>query len=394
MHAEGFEVDARPSYVRILEAIAQGEFAASTAASVSALLEEQAEGLTAVVMRYDATTQTLHHLTSPSLDDASRTGLRGGLPVQECALCRTAVQGHARQRHDPADDAWLEVINPAWHAAFNHANARTCWTIPIMRGGADVLGVIVLLFDAPQRYAATDPALIKTSAQLIHIALERDRRARDLREHTGRLRQMTETMQDVFGLRTADNILHVSDSFEDVWGRPVEDLYADADSYLEDVHPDDRDDVSDTCRKLPHEEQPISTEYRVIRKSDGETRWVRAHFRPVGNEAGPARFAGTIRDATDEIESQKQLKMSEQTYRNLIDHASDAIYVQNEDSEFLDLSESAIQMYGYARKQLLGKTPAFVSAPGKNDLDRVERFFADALDGKPQQFEFWGPRSR
>jgi PAS domain S-box-containing protein len=204
---------------------------------------------------------------------------------------------------------------------------------------------------------------------------------------------MTETMQEVFWLRTVDEILHVSDSFQEVWGRPVEDIYADPNAYLDDVHPDDWDQVAASCHKLLHEEQPILTEYRIIRKSDGKTRWVRVHFRPVGNETGPARFAGTIRDATDEIESQKQLEMSEQTYRNVIDHASDAIYVQNENGEFLDLSEGAVQMYGYSREELLGKTPAFVSAPGKNDLERVRQFFSDALNGTPQQFEFWGQRA-
>ena len=393
LESQGLEIEPPPSYVRILEAITQGESAESIATSVSALLEERTEGLTAVVMRYNAATRTLHHLTSPSLSDTSRAKLRNGLPIRECALCRTAVEEHARQRHDLTDDAWLEVINPAWHHAFDHAKARTCWTVPIMRDASNVLGVIVLLFETPQLCAVTDPALIDTSAYLIHIALERDVQADDLREHTERLRQMTETMHEVFWLRTVDQVLHISDSFEDVWGRPVEDLYADPDIYLEDVHPDDLDRVSAICDELLYDRKPVAMDYRVIRRSDGETRWVRVHFRPVDNPTGAPRFAGTIRDITEEITSQKQLEMSEQTYRNLIDHATDAIYVQNVHGEFVDLSEGVVHMYGYTREELLGKTPAFVSAPGKNDLDRVDAFFADALDGRTRQFEFWGQRA-
>ena len=60
------------------------------------------------------------------------------------------------------------------------------------------------------------------------------------------------------------------------------------------------------------------------------------------------------------------------------------------DGQFVDLSAGAVQMYGYSRDELLGQTPAFISAPHKNNLERVEEFFAAAMDGTPQQFEFWG----
>jgi beta-lactamase class D len=42
---------------------------------------------------------------------------------------------------------------------------------------------------------------------------------------------------------------------------------------------------------------------------------------------------------------------------------------------------------------LVGKDPSFVSAPGKNDLERVAEMVKLAYQGEPQQFEFWGRRS-
>ncbi|MCK7524596.1 MAG: hypothetical protein MZV64_46760 [Ignavibacteriales bacterium] len=49
-------------------------------------------------------------------------------------------------------------------------------------------------------------------------------------------------------------------------------------------------------------------------------------------------------------------------------------------------------MYGYDRKILIGKTPDFVSAPGKNDLEAVGALVQKAFGGEKQQFEFWGKR--
>jgi len=50
-------------------------------------------------------------------------------------------------------------------------------------------------------------------------------------------------------------------------------------------------------------------------------------------------------------------------------------------------------MYGYPREYLIGKTPADVSAPGKNDLKKIKEMFGKAFKDQPQQFEFWGRRS-
>ena len=49
-------------------------------------------------------------------------------------------------------------------------------------------------------------------------------------------------------------------------------------------------------------------------------------------------------------------------------------------------------MYGYDKETLIGKTPDFVSAPGKNDLESVGLMVQKAFLGEKQQFEFWGKR--
>jgi PAS domain S-box-containing protein len=90
---------------------------------------------------------------------------------------------------------------------------------------------------------------------------------------------------------------------------------------------------------------------------------------------------------------EEALSNSEISYRGLFDAVRDAIYIQDREGRFLDVNEGAVQMYGYPKQYFIGKTPGFLSAPGKNDMKKIAQAIQDAFAGKPQQFEFWGLRS-
>lgn len=92
-------------------------------------------------------------------------------------------------------------------------------------------------------------------------------------------------------------------------------------------------------------------------------------------------------------QSEEALRQSEMSYRGLFDNASDAVYIQDRDGKFLDVNKSAEEMYGYPREFFIGKTPEAVSAPDRNDLDKLQELLDRAFRGEPQRFEFWGQDS-
>ncbi len=102
---------------------------------------------------------------------------------------------------------------------------------------------------------------------------------------------------------------------------------------------------------------------------------------------------GINRDISEKIKYEEALRTSEESYRGLFDSVMEAIYIQAPDGTFLDVNEGAVRMYGYSKNELIGKTPADVAAPGRNDLNKVLEQFKKALAGEPQQFEFWGRRA-
>ncbi len=101
-------------------------------------------------------------------------------------------------------------------------------------------------------------------------------------------------------------------------------------------------------------------------------------------------ITGILLDITEMKQSEKQLQISEITYRGLIDSVTEAIYVQDENGKFLDINLAVEKLYGYERDYFIGKTPEFLSAPGKNDFGMIMNSIHSAFNGIPQNFEFWG----
>ncbi len=116
-------------------------------------------------------------------------------------------------------------------------------------------------------------------------------------------------------------------------------------------------------------------------------------------ESAPFMVYTTFENVTERkmIEEERkknleQIKLSEESYRGLFNSVQDAIYIQNENAEFLDVNDGAVAMYGYSREELVGKTPAFVSAPNMNDDFDFPAILGEVMKGNPYHFEFWGKR--
>jgi PAS domain S-box-containing protein len=120
------------------------------------------------------------------------------------------------------------------------------------------------------------------------------------------------------------------------------------------------------------------------RLDGGITAGDRATLIAIGREAG-----GLIARRRAE----EALRCSEASYRGLFDTVAEAIYVQDRSGRFLDVNRGALEMYGYSRDELIGRTPLDVAAPGRNDIPAVMAMVERAFAGETQRFEFWGKRS-
>jgi diguanylate cyclase (GGDEF)-like protein/PAS domain S-box-containing protein len=129
-----------------------------------------------------------------------------------------------------------------------------------------------------------------------------------LRESEERFRQLAENIQDVFWLFSpeTEQWLYVSPAYESIWGESCDRLYTHPYSWMERIHPQERELVENWVdRKWCRE--PSSLEYRLVGEGN-EIRWIWHRTFPVKNSQGDVyRVVGIAEDISDRKFAQEQL---------------------------------------------------------------------------------------
>jgi|GEM_PF-1634849 len=137
---------------------------------------------------------------------------------------------------------------------------------------------------------------------------EQKRHEQELRESEQRFRELAENIHEVFWMSDPENtrVIYVSPAYETIWGRSRETLYASPASWIEAVHPDDKERIMQTRAN------PVSTDlrdntYRIVRP-DRSVRWIRDRGFPVRDELGrTVRFAGIAEDITEQKSIEREM---------------------------------------------------------------------------------------
>lgn len=131
-----------------------------------------------------------------------------------------------------------------------------------------------------------------------------------------------------------------------------------------------------------------------INQYDGNGHIVPAEINatPIVKNGRIIAIQGVLRNISERKEIERKLIQQKTSFENIFNNAIDAIYVQALDGTFIDVNNAVVDMYGYSKKEMIGKSPELVSAPGMNDLEKVKLHTQKAASGIPQRFEFWGRR--
>ena len=133
-----------------------------------------------------------------------------------------------------------------------------------------------------------------------------------LRRSEERFREMAERIEDVFysvALET-DDWFYVSPAYEQIWGRPRAELYAQPTQWTEAIVPEDRAPVLAARAQLAH-----GREYRIeyrIQRPDGALRWIEDRSYPISDPAGTRKRAvGVAMDITQRRQLEAQLRQAQ-----------------------------------------------------------------------------------
>ena len=193
---------------------------------------------------------------------------------------------------------------------------------------------------------------LATSLTVTLLTTKRKRAEQELGETNGRLEEAQRIAQvgwwehDLISGRVA-----VSDEVGRILGmRPVA-------PWLELIHPEDRARVVDAAAAAVRPGGPrYDVEYRVLRP-DGTLRVAHSRGEVTWDDSGrPLRKFGVLQDITELRQAERELRASEARFRILVDHASDAFFLYDEDGTVLDVNRQACESLGYRRDELIGMT--------------------------------------
>ncbi|HYL62616.1 MAG TPA: PAS domain S-box protein [Candidatus Methylomirabilis sp.] len=199
-------------------------------------------------------------------------------------------------------------------------------------------------------------------------------------------RQIADHLSVVIALSNADlsQFLFVNRAYEKIWGRPIEGLYADSLSFVDGVHPDDRERLKQALHGLIAGQPIDGIECRVIRP-DGSTCWVLCRGFPVRDAQGQIiRLVGSAEDITVQKDAAEELRRafsrteaalraireSEDRYRDLVENSSDLICTHDLQGMLLSVNETPLRILGYSREEMLNKPLRdFVTPEGRAHCD-------------------------
>ena len=227
-------------------------------------------------------------------------------------------------------------------------------------------------------------------ANRVGNAIDQYRTRQAVAEAEEKLSQLAEKTEDILFMFDGDwsEILFVNSAYEDVWGGSIAELRNDPRSFVEYIHPDDREEVIRVMERISNGESD-EIEYRLVHP-DGERRWVRVGTKPIFDEEGSvSRIVGFVRDITERKVREEELQRLKEQFQTFTEHRSDLITVIDTTGEIQYQSPAIEPILGYGTGELLGENAFEYIHP--DDRDGSWEAFAETVehqDTATERFEY------
>jgi two-component system cell cycle sensor histidine kinase/response regulator CckA len=199
--------------------------------------------------------------------------------------------------------------------------------------------------------------LLSAAAGAISLELEHRQSESALREREMRYRQLAENASDIqYRYRLEPrSFLYVSRVVGDRLGYDPEEHYSNPELWRQIVHPGDLPALNQLLES-PHQlgSKPVVLRFHA---RNGKTRWLEHTVAPVLDAVGnPVMVEGIARDITERREVEEALKLSEASFRILLEGVPDAAAIQR-DGRIVYANMALVSALGFDRpEQLVGRS--------------------------------------
>jgi PAS domain S-box-containing protein len=259
--------------------------------------------------------------------------------------------------------------------------------------GDRVGGVLVVCRDVTRDYLAA-AALREREAELGRV------------QQLGRIGGLEVDLRTGFRNRRSPEYLLIH-------GLPPDSANETHEDWVRRIHPEDREATEKKFRDaIASRVREYTVQYRIIRPSDGETRWISVKSTIERDENGSAvRLVGAHTDVTEQVVAEQALRQSEERYRKLADQlaelnatlaqrveektrerdriwnvSQDLLVVADSNGVWQTVNPAWTRTLGWSEAELLNRTSEWLEHPDDNGITRAQVKKLGA-DGTTVRFE-------
>jgi len=207
------------------------------------------------------------------------------------------------------------------------------------------------------------------------------KRAEDaLAETNKRYRLIAETIHDCFWMATPEigKIVYVSPAYEKIWGRSCESLYESPTSFIDAIHPNDRDRVIDVLDQHRSQVTAWNAIYRIV-WPDGSIRWVEDRGFPVLDENGKWYLnIGVATDITERKRAEEELRNQKQVMEVILDNVPAMMVFYDAQGHCRYVNRCLQETLGWSQEELGSRNLLEECYPDPDYRDYVVNYIASA----------------
>ena len=240
-------------------------------------------------------------------------------------------------------------------------------------------GVLVVCRDVTEEYLASQ-ALREREAELARV------------QQIGRIGGLEVDLRTGFHNRRSPEYLLIH-------GLPPDAAHESHEDWVARVHPEDREATEKKFRDaVASNVREYSVQYRIVRPSDGETRWISVKSSIERDQNGKAiRLVGAHTDVTEQVVAEQALRQSEERYRGLADQlaelnatlaqrveektrerdriwnvSQDLLVVANRNGVWQTINPAWTRTMGWSEAELLNRTSEWLEHPDDGGVTRAQ----------------------
>ncbi|MDD3859219.1 MAG: PAS domain S-box protein [Bacteroidales bacterium] len=251
-------------------------------------------------------------------------------------------------------------------------------------------GEIIFIRESARAIKNTEGKTIFYEGTVEDITTQRQKES-ELTESEEKYRKLVELLPNGVIIHKDNKIIYVNDFVSKTVKAKNKESLIDKNIYGY-IHPDYHKIVTERIKSILEQKTIAQLKEEVFLTETGEDINVEACTIPFEMK-GETYFLTVVNDITERKIAEKELRLSEITYRGMLNNISEAIFIQDENGVFIDVNQAAQNYYKYEHNFFIGRSPIDLSADERNNIKIINEQIRNAYHGTPQILEFWGKKS-